>query len=432
MSEKIMNNHENSVFLKILPIILLGLNISSVSADDSTSAAQSVANSYNSLGIRVGSFTLSPSVETKGEWNDNIYYRQNAPIGDFIFHVEPSLNLKSNWNRHELSVSSGGDFMFYKNHSTEDKQNYFANLAGRFDVQKDSFAIANFYYQHMAEARGTPDPVVNAAQAPLENDTIGGTAGYEHKINRVRVNVSDDIKHISYIDGVDATGNVVPNSQRSRTVNNATARLGYELFSGYEAYVKGGYNFVDYDNPLAAPIFTANGAPIDRSSHGYGVGAGVKFDLTHTLVGDASLGYRQQTYKSPLLRPISGVSGSFGLTWLPTRLTAVKAGVNRDVMETTQIGLSGFFSTAATASIDHELMRNVLLNAHGGYTNNDYNGTRLINREDDLYNGGLGIKYLLNRYFSMKLNYDYFGRASNINGQDYNINSVYFAVDAKL
>ena len=432
----IFYGNTNKVLFKILVASSLTLTVSPVLAKDSSvveKTSSAVAkDSYAPLGLRVGSFMVSPSVEGVTEWNDNIYYRQNNAIGDFIFHIKPTVNVRSNWNRHELSFSSGGDFMFYKNHSTEDKQNYFANLGGRFDVLKDSFATANLYFNHMAENRGTPDPVVNVATRPLENNTFGATVGYEHKINRVRINLSDDIKRIDYIDGIDAKGDIVPNSQRTRTVNTSTVRLGYELFSGYEAYLKGSYNFVDYQNPFTAIIYTGNGIALDRSSHGYAVETGLKFDVTHTMVGDAYVGYREQTYKSPMLMPISGMTGGLGLTWLPTRLTTVKIVLNRDILETTQIGLSGFFSTAVTASVDHELLRNVLLNTHASYTNNAYTGPHALNRQDDLYNAGAGIKYLVNRYLYLKLNYDYFARSSNINGQNYDINSAYFTVGTQL
>lgn len=411
----------NEVILKILAASSLALSISpAIALADKTEG-------YAPLGIRVGSFTLSPSLESENEWNDNIYYRQNNTSSDFIFHIKPILNVKSIWSRHALNFSAGSDVMFYKDHSTEDKQNYFVNLDGRFDVLRGSFATARFYYQHNTESRGSPEPIANRSINPLENDTLGATVGYEHKFNRLRANVSHDIQHIEYQDGRDPFGAVVPNSQRSRMVNTSTARLGYELFSGYEAYILGSYNFVDY--PSLSTIF--GNQNLDRSSRGYGIAGGIKADISHTLIADAHFGYRHQDYRSPTLKPVTGMSGGLGLTWLPSRLTTVKVAIERDIMETTQVNQSGFFSTQFFASVDHELMRNIFLNFHASYTNNDYHGTTL-NRQDDLYNGGFNLKYLLNRYFYLKTGYDHYGRTSNINNQNYDMNTVYLTLGAQL
>lgn len=382
--------------------------------------------SYSALGLRVGGFMLYPTLESENEWTDNVYSRQTDTKSDFIFHIKPQLNIRSNWNRHALNLMAGSDVMFYKDYSTEDKQNYWAGIDGRFDVLKDSFATAKLYYNNVKENRGSPEPVASLAVNPLENETFGAKAGYEHKINRTRINVAHDIKHIDFKDGRDAFGAAVLNSQRTRTVNTSEIRLGYELFSGYEAYLKGGYNFVDYKK-----LFT-NQNNLDRSSQGYSVVTGVSADIGHTLVGDAYIGYQHQNYKDSRLKSIGGMTGGLTLTWLPTRLTTVKTGVDRSIQETTQTNLSGFFSTSLTASIDHELLRNVLLNAHAGYTNNDYHGTNVVNRQEDLYSAGFNIKYLLNRYLYMKTGYDYKTRSVNLNGNDYDINSAYFTIGTQM
>jgi len=418
---------------KASAILLLGICFMSASIADETNVKsnqakiQSESNeSYAALGVRVGAFMIYPTLESANDWNDNIYSSQNNERSDFIFHVKPGLKIKSNWSRHSLNLSAGSDDMFYKNHSKEDKNNYFADINGRFDVLKDSFATAKLYYQHNAEDRGSPNPIASVSVKPLENDTLGGKVGYEHKINRIRANVSNDIQYKKYIDGVDAFNKPVLNSQRTRMVNTSEARLGYELFSGYEAYVKGSYNFVDYKKR-----FISQGN-LDRSSKGYIAATGLAFDISHTMVGDAYVGYANQNYKDPRLKSVKGITGGLTLTWLPTQLTTVKAGVDRSIQETTQVGLSGFFSTVVTASVDHELMRNLLLNAHASYTNNDYIGTNPLNRKEDLYSAGFKVKYLLSRYLYLQSGYDYKTRAVNIDGSDYNINNAYFNIGTQM
>jgi hypothetical protein len=407
-----------SVVIKLaMPLVILTAIPASVFAVDSP------------LGIRVGSFTVLPSFQSENKWNDNIYSRQTDTRSDFIFHLKPQVDIKSNWNRHSVGLSVGTDAMFYQNYSKEDRQNTFVTVDGKLDVLKDSFATAKLYYKNMKEDRASADVSIQGVGnpvTPLENQTFGATLGYEHKMNRVHMNLSHDINHMDFTDGVDGSGAPILNSQRTRTTNTSEVKLGYELFSGYEAYVKGVYNFVDYQH-----LFTKQGN-LDRSSQGFNIATGVKFDLSHTVVGDAHIGYRRQDYDSPVLKTISGVSGGLGLTWKPTRLTTVTGGVDRSIQETSLQGQSGIFNTTVSSSITHELMRNILLNAHASYTNNDYHGSNPINRQEDLYNLGFNVKYLVNRHLSLNAGYDHKARSVNLNGNDYDTNIIYFTLGAHL
>jgi hypothetical protein len=406
--------------LKVLTTSLLGLSTFPVAMADGN------GDLYQPLGFRLGSFMAFPSLEIENDWNDNIYYRPNNEKSDFILHVRPELKIRSNWSRHSLNLTAGTDAMFYKDYTTEDRIGYFASLDGRFDVLKNSFATGRIYYQNVKENRGSPEPIASRSVSPLENETLGATIGYQHKINRLRFNVSHDIQHIDFQDGVDPFGDVVLNSQRNRYVNTSEARVGYELFSGYEAYLKGSYNFVDYENPFV------NQNNLDRSSQGYAVVAGVTADITHTLVGDAYIGYRNQDYDSAALKSVSGMAGGLAVTWLPTQLTTVTVGVDRNIMETTQAGLSGYFSTMFSARAQHKLRRNVLADVHASYTNNDYIGTNLVNRQEDVYNVGLYFRYLIDRHFYVQAGYDHYGRSVNLNNTNYDMNNVYLTVGTQL
>ena len=78
----------------------------------------------------------------------------------------------------------------------------------------------------------------------------------------------------------------------------------------------------------------------------------------------------------------------------------------------------------------------VILESQAGegarYTNNDYSGTNTVNRQDDIFNIGLNMKYLVNRYLYVKTGYDYHSRSSNIANSNYDINNLYLSIGTQL
>jgi uncharacterized protein (PEP-CTERM system associated) len=68
-------------------------------------------------------------------------------------------------------------------------------------------------------------------------------------------------------------------------------------------------------------------------------------------------------------------------------------------------------------TVEHELLRNVILTANGTYSNQDYQG---ITRTDNVYSGSIGGRYLITRNFSAGLTGTYSRRNSNAVNSSYN------------
>jgi hypothetical protein len=88
--------------------------------------------------------------------------------------------------------------------------------------------------------------------------------------------------------------------------------------------------------------------------------------------------------------PVAGLS-----TISPQLTTATFAGLRTVIPSNPTIGTTGtsYLATTVTANVDHELLRNLLLNASVGYEEDMYLG---ISRTDHIFSFCGGFKYLLN------------------------------------
>ena len=142
-----------------------------------------------------------------------------------------------------------------------------------------------------------------------------------------------------------------------------------------------------------------------------------------------------RNYDDSSLATVDGMSGGLGLTWHATGLTTVSAAVDRIIEETTQIGQSGFISTNVNINVDHELLRNILLNANFGYTNRDYEGSGnpgLPSRNEDIFKFGFDATYLFTRNFYLIGGYLYENRDTNIPNNDYYDHRLTLAIGAQI
>ncbi len=188
-------------------------------------------------------------------------------------------------------------------------------------------------------------------------------------------------------------------------------RVGYEINPQYEAFVRGSYNDINYDG--------LNSAGIDRSSDGYGVAVGLEVDFGGIFFGDFFAGFRSQDYDDSSLDDFDGFGGGADITWNVTKLTTIGFSALGDVQETTADGASGRLVATGEVTVDHELLRNLLLAANASVTRDDYEG---ISRTDYVYRAGFGVTYMLNRYLRLGADYDFRKRDAEAGGTDFTEN----------
>tara|TARA_R110002110_G_scaffold54639_3_gene156675 strand:+ start:1268 stop:2527 length:1260 start_codon:yes stop_codon:yes gene_type:complete len=376
---------------------------------------------YDAVGIRAGGFTVFPLASVAGKYDDNIYATDVNETDDFITQLSTAVEVNSNWSRHALNLNAGVSQYIYADNTDENRLDWNVGVNGQLDVTRNSQFRGAVGYQQAHEDRGDPSSPATASE-PIKYTLLTGTASFDQKFNRLTARVSGGYSEYDYKDAVSTVGVVIDQDNRDRQQYEEALRLGYDVSPDTNVYVQGTLNQRNYD--LTVPVVAVN-----RDSDGYAVVAGSDFRLSNLMQGGIYVGYQEQSYDDPTLTNSSGLAYGANVEWYITQLTTITFDAASTIEETTTIGASGYNAQNVGVRVDHELLRNVLLNARVSYENDDYDG---LTRSDDKIRAGLGVDYLLNRNFTLGADYGYTDNNSSVAGNDYKRNVVGLTLTGKL
>lgn len=365
---------------------------------------------YNALGIRAGSFLVYPALDLGEFYDSNVYAIPSGVKSDFYTDVAPSVNVASNWNTNALNFFAGGDIKRYSQLVSENVSNADVASTGRIDILRDIYLVGGLSYRLAHEDRSSPNSIVGQAH-PTQYQVAGIGLGYVHEPGRLGLRIDGLTNFYSYDNAQTATGTTIDETDRNRIEYSLKPRLQYEIVPGYHAFVQASGNGVTYQA-------NRDQFGYQRDSSGWEADAGTAVEITRIISGEVFAGYLEQSYTDPRLRPVSGVGFGGNLLWNVTDLDSVRFTLSRTVQETivnnvvgtTVEDASSDLQTSAGVSVEHELLRNVLLNVGATYVEDDFEG---IVRTDNTYEANAGARYLLTRVWSAGLDFSYRKRDSN-------------------
>lgn len=378
---------------------------------------------YDPVGIRIGSWDLFPQLDLTGQYDDNIFATSSNKKNDFIGLISPSVRLNSDWSNHALNFSSGATIGKYKTFSGENFEDFFFSGGGRVDVRRSTNVYGSAGYTRSHESRGDPDNVGGAEQTILS--VVDPKAGVFHSFGRLSVRADGLYRMVDYDDVTAVGGGVINNDDRDRDEFRGIGTIAYEVSPRVNTFVRGSYNTVEYDSRLDDGGFI-------RDNDGFEVVAGAGLDITGLVFGNVFAGYISQSYDEPRFPTISGVGFGADVTWNVTPLTTLKALIERTVRQTTSTtGGAGILQSQFGGSVDHELLRNLILSASGTLTLDEFEG---IDRDDGVYSVGASARYLINRYLRVSLGYNFQKRTSSgsAGGSGFSSNSFFVTVSGRL
>lgn len=367
---------------------------------------------YDPIGIPVGSFLVFPRIEVGAGATSNVFVTDDNKEGSAFLYTSPSVRADSNWSRHQVSIRGAGQLRGYINHSRRNEDAANLGVLGRLDVGNFSNITGEAQFARQFETAFSGE--VNSQLAVLSHyNRAFGSLRSEYRAGRVRLLGVVDYTNYTFerIDIGDDRPKI-DQSNRDRALTRGTAQAEYALSPSISIYGQLQYSNINYDEPLAFGID-------NRDSDGVRIIGGVNFDVAAKARGSLGLGYIRRNFDSPLYNDISGASVEARLEVFPSELTTFTL-LARRVIEDSNIGTTNaFFDNRVTARVDHELLRNLLLNVTGEYSHQDYIDSSF---SADIYRVGGGARYLVSRRLGIEGNVTHTGRTNDgsLVGQRFN------------
>jgi hypothetical protein len=381
---------------------------------------------YDARGIHMGSFYLYPSWTAGAGYSDNVFNTNTGAVADTFFTSDEQMRLRSNWAQHALNVTAEAKTYWYDQQTTENRTDWNVSADGRLDIARGTDISAEVHYKDYHEERGTD--LVGGLQVgdpaePTSLSDLGASLAFNHTLNRLMLSVGGSVDDITYRDTpVVGGGAPIDNKDRDRTVAEVFAKATYEVTPDTGLFVRGAWN--DRNFRTAVDDFGFN-----HDSTGWTVDSGVHFSMTHLLVGELFAGYQTQDYADAAFKSTNGFSFGADLKWFPTMLTTVSLDGARTIEDTSITGSSGYVSTRGQVSLDHELLRNIILSGKVAYETDDYQD---IVRTDDIVSAQADGVYLINNNFHLDLGWRYVDRNSDVTPFAYTTNDFFLALTGKL
>jgi hypothetical protein len=379
------------------------------------SVAQRPRPDFDPVPIEVSSFQLFPALSVASYYDSNIYATQSNSHNDFVWKIDPTLAVVSNWGRHALAFTGVADLNAYTTHDEENYNGGAMQAEGRYDISEQTWLQGVLGYQRVTEPRSSPS-VIGAAAGPSQYNLM--TAGGEayRGVGDLKIKLNYDFSHYDY-DDVDLTGGgVADQTTRDRNYNKFSGDFSYTVTENFKPFVRANYEFRDY---------VTSGS---RSSEGFQADTGATMDLGGIVTGEAYIGYISRDYQNFASGQVNLFDFGGRALWNVTELTSVEAEVARSVEETTLGGSAAIVDTGGSVTVTHELRRNIILEGNAAYSIYDFEDST---RQDNVYDVGVGARYFLNRNFYADATYDYNLRDSNVAGSDYGRHVVLLRVGSQ-
>ncbi len=345
---------------------------------------------YTAQGVRVGSFILHPQLQESVGYNSNVLGEAGSP-GSPQIDTSATLSAGSDWDRNSLSVYANVLNVQTPQVRELDYTNTTASVAGSLDIGQGQLRGSYTYLQYNL--------------LPNQLGGLGLTQKLPVTTNDARVAYSAPYSQVSIIPDFDF------NSYRySNSVQNGVLQgYGYLSRDVYTPGVTVRYELA----PQRDLVFVLSGASAQyleaapgqpfRNYFDVEALAGVDFSADGVIRYRALVGYEKRDYASSQIPSASTPIVEASAIWTPTRLTTLNATIVHRLEDSIEQNSFQYTYTDLRITADHQLRRNVLLEAYVDLGRANYAQQGGI---QSTYGGGASAAWLLNRNVRLRASVD--------------------------
>ncbi len=388
------------------------------SRDRNTSVQERPRPEYEARGLRGPGVVFFPRIEVATDTTNNLYASANGPVRDVAVRMGPELSVESDAPNHAWTAYVRGRMQRYADNRDENTDAFSAGAVARIDLTRQ---------MHLSlgadRARGfEPRSATTAAPEAVKPTKVSETKVYAvgaRASGRVKLSGRADWRVVDYDDNETRGGVLIDQDARDRRIASVSGRVDWAVSPDTAVFVQATGNRRAYARS-AGPMS-------DRRSKGAEILAGASFDIAATVRGEIAAGYVEQDFEATAYDDVSGLGARGRIEWFPSGLTTVEFAAGRTVEDTPELGASAFVADTASIGVDHELLRNVILDAHLTWTRDAYAG---IDREDTRLDAKVGVTYLVQRNLGLNASAQRLDvrSAGAARDRDFNIASLAFSV----
>jgi hypothetical protein len=341
------------------------------------------------LGIRAGNVTIRPRLDVSLGYDNNIF---GSPVrrGAWEIANQPSVLLSSELAGGGIGLFASAQDVRYFGEPSQNRTDGTAFLGGTINLGRDKLTLGGGYLARH-EDRSALDAL--PTERPVAFTVANLRSSYAAEFGRFTLTPSFELNRWRFANATIA-GVPVSQSPRDRTTAQLAVTLRHAWMPGRDMLLVTRVLDTRYDHPAVA-IASKNSSSVQLLG-------GVEYDADtvwrYRLL--AGLQYRDAT---AVAAETTGIAEA-EIIWSPSGLTTVHASVVRGIEDAAQTGLSSYTYTSAQVTLDHEVTRDILLNASAGtrLATFSHTGGQQVGAAF-----GAGATWLMNRAVRLGLTYDF-------------------------
>lgn len=346
---------------------------------------------YDEPTVRLGSFRLTPRLDETIGFDSNVNAISRGSSSPFV-QTSPSITATSDWSRNRIGFQFGLDNQRYISIRNQNYTNFNAGVGGGLTFGRE---VLNLGYTHLEQHEQGTSFGAAASSTPIAYNVDVIRSDFAIERGRFKFIPTLDVRHYKFSNAT-IQGIIVSQAGADRAVYTGDLTTRYE-FSQQRALL------LAFQETTSQYDQTSQSLPI-RNSETAIVLTGIDYQTTgpwryRVLAGGEFRHYQSLVYADHIA-PIAQAD----VIWTPTGLTTISGSVRREIEDSQSEATSGFNYTKASLTVDHELRRNLLLQARGSFQAADYFDG---GGSSTAYTAGAGVTWLLNRRLRLTADYDY-------------------------